>query len=163
LRELAPSFWGQRFLGDPRSIGEPCDPPEFWDPYDPRDGLALTSWTDAEGRARFTDVPPWSFVYVEARPKDGKPYRCGKPFLVRPGDRNRFDLSLDRVGSIRGVVLDQDGEPIAGLPLMRVHRVPGLCLDPALGSRHPHRDRRRRVVPIRRGGSRRLVGGPCAR
>ena len=89
----------------------------------PSDALAVT---DSKGRFAFSNVPPgryilfagcegYSFGLYGAATRNHPP----ATITLGPGEkRNDFVVRLEALGTISGVVTDQDGDPLAGASVM---------------------------------------------
>jgi Carboxypeptidase regulatory-like domain len=89
----------------------------------PSDALAVT---DGKGRFAFSNVPPGRYILFAncegySFGSYGGATRNHAPATVTlgPGEkRNNFVVRLEELGTISGVVTDQDGDPLAGASVM---------------------------------------------
>jgi protocatechuate 3,4-dioxygenase beta subunit len=87
----------------------------------PREGI--TASTDDEGRYELTELPAGRFTlavqrsgYLGLRYGQRRPNEQGKPLEIAAGQvLDRIDFALPRMGVVSGRVIDELGEPIAGV------------------------------------------------
>ncbi len=77
--------------------------------------------TDAKGEAHFPALPPGTWTFTAERPGYAKRGLPGA--LVHAGSEGeRFRLVLERGYSLSGLVIDHDGRPVPGAPLLAIRR-----------------------------------------
>ncbi len=97
--------------------------------------MAASTISDASSGAYALDLPPQAGWAVAVVPDDGS----SLPFGVFTDqdivhDRPDWDLQLDNGAVVRGVVTDEDGEPVADMVVRAIHRDTGV-IGPAVRTR----------------------------
>jgi protocatechuate 3,4-dioxygenase beta subunit len=85
--------------------------------------------TDAAGKFSFDEIKPGGYSLEVERPGylrkfyRAEPHETFSTIALAPGQRREFDITLARAASISGRVFDQDGDPVAKVPVRLLHRM----------------------------------------
>ena len=101
----------------------------------PQPGLQQTASTDADGRYEFAKLPASRYTitvtrtgYVTLQFGQQRPFEPGKPLNLAEGEvAQKIDFALPRGGVIMGRIVDDMGEPVAGVRVeaQRYQYLPG--------------------------------------
>jgi protocatechuate 3,4-dioxygenase beta subunit len=84
-----------------------------------------TVTSDSDGRYAFTDLPPGRYLvratrsgYLASSYGQRRPLEAGRPLALAEGEKlDGIDFELSRMGVISGRIVDELGEPMAGVSL----------------------------------------------